>query len=107
MKSLTNVSIRYTGGNQWIYQAMYKNKYWLYGGLSGWLNAFTYEPFKFMDENECGDAPWEYQVKDTTDFPTWGSILRSIVDMGEYSKQYILDEMMYWNTDLRKRVNED
>lgn len=107
MKNLTNVSVEYTGGNNWVYQAMYKGKCWLYGNLSGCLSAYSYEPFKYMEENDCGDAPEEYAVIGTTDFPTWGSILRSIVEQGEYSRQYVLEEMMYWNTNLRKRVNEE
>ena len=77
MSRLTNVSCIYTGGNIYTYQALYKGKYWVYGSLDGWLNAYSYEPFKYGEETNSTEAPEEYAVV-TDDMPTWRMVLNSL-----------------------------
>ena len=77
MSRLTNVSCIYTGGNIYTYQAMYKGKYWVYGSLNDYLNAYSYEPFKYGEETDSTEAPEEYAVK-TDDMPTWRMVLNSL-----------------------------
>ena len=76
MSKLTNASCVYTGGNIYVYQAMYKG-HWIYGGLDSWMDAYSYEPFKYWEDTDSTESPEEYRI-DTNDFPTWSDIIRSI-----------------------------
>ena len=73
---LTNVSCVYTGGNIYVYQAMYKG-HWIYGGLDSWMDAYSYEPFRYQEETDSSEAPEAYRI-DTDDFPTWRDIAESL-----------------------------
>ena len=76
MSKLTNVSCDYTGGNIYVYQAMY-NGHWIYGGLDSWMDAYGYEPFLYQKETESTESPEEYRIN-TDDFPTWADIIDSL-----------------------------
>lgn len=76
MSKLTNASCVYSGGNIYVYQAMYKG-HWIYGGLDSWMDAYSYEPFRYQDETDSTETPEEYRI-DTDDFPTWSDIIRSL-----------------------------
>ena len=73
---LTNVSCVYTGGNIYVYQAMY-NGHWIYGGLDSWMDAYNYEPFRYQRETDSTETPEDYRI-DTNDFPTWSDIIDSL-----------------------------
>lgn len=77
MSNLTKVSCEYTGGNIYVYQAMYKGKYWIYGSLDEWMYAFSIEPFRYQHRNDCGDAPWHRELRGV-EFPTWREIADSL-----------------------------
>jgi len=77
MGKLTKVSCEYTGGNIYVYQALYNGKYWIYGGLDSWMDAYSYEPFLYQRETDSTESPEQYRV-DTDDFPTWRDIIRSL-----------------------------
>ena len=76
MGKLTHVRCHYTGGNIYVYQAMYKGN-WIYGGLDSWMDLYSYEPFRYMEETDSSESPEEYKI-DTDDVPTWRDILDSL-----------------------------
>lgn len=76
MSKLTNVSCDYTGGNIYVYQAIY-NGHWIYGGLDSWMDAYSYEPFLYQKETDSTESPEEYRI-DTDDFPTWSEVIESL-----------------------------
>lgn len=108
MSNLTNVSCVYTGGNIYVYQAMYKGKYWVYGSLDGWLNAYSYEPFKYQEETDSTESPEEYAVT-TEDMPTWKAVIESLKQPDAYIGGSVDEciEIIKYCQDLRKRVHLD
>ena len=77
MSRLTNVSCVYTGGNIYVYQALLDGTYWIYGGLDSWMDAYTYEPFRYQQETDSTETPEETRVQ-LGDIPTWHDIIDSL-----------------------------
>lgn len=97
MSKLTNVSCEYTGGNIYVYQAKYNDKYWIYGSLDEWMYAFSIEPFRYMKRNDCSDAPWHRELRDV-EFPTWREIAKSLGDGNANVDHNVIDplDIIHW-----------
>lgn len=82
MNKLTNVSCTYTGGNIWVYTALFNNEVWLYGGLdSDCFDSFDIDPIQYEKDHSCSfDCPSDHLAVPTIPYPTFGEILDSIRD---------------------------
>lgn len=83
MAKLTNVSCIYTGGNIYVYQALYDGKYWMYGSLDEWMDAYSYEPLKYQQETESSETPEDSRVP-FAEFPTWQEVIDSLAQDDAY-----------------------
>ena len=80
MAELTNVSCVYTGGNIWVYSALFNNEVWLYGGLdTDYFDSYDIDPLQYEKDNDCSfDCPAEHLAIPSVPYPTFGEVLESI-----------------------------
>ena len=80
MDRLTNVSCDYTGGNIWVYSALFNGEVWIYGGIdSCFFDSYDIDPHEYERENDCTfDCPVEHLAIPSIPYPTFGEILDSI-----------------------------
>ena len=96
MSKLTNVSCTYTGGNIWVYSALYNNEVWLYGGLDTCCyGSYDIDPIQYEKDNDCSfDCPSKHLAIPSIPYPTFGEILESIrencsEEAYEYAENFI------------------
>ena len=80
MAKLTNVYCTYTGGNIWIYTALFNDEVWLYGGLdTDYFDSYDINPWQYEKENNGSfDCPADHLAIPSVPYPTFGDILESI-----------------------------